>query len=54
MTTEKSKTYQLRLTAEQRAEIRELTGREAQALELSVEELEARIAPTKVFHNPKG
>jgi hypothetical protein len=45
MKTEKGKTYQLRLTPEQRAEVRELTGKEADTLELSIEELEERIAP---------
>jgi len=54
MTTDKSKTYQLKLTHEQRAEIRELTGKEAEALELSVEELEERIAPLLKPWNPRG
>ena len=54
MTTGKSKSYHLRLTAEQRAEIRELTGKEAEALELPVEELEERIAPLLKPWNPRG
>jgi len=45
MKTEKSTTYQLKLTSQQRAEIRELTGKEAEALDLTLEELEERIAP---------
>ena len=45
MKTEKNKTYQLQLTPQQRAEVRELTGKEAEALALTVEELEERIAP---------
>lgn len=45
MKSEKGKTYQLRLTPEQRSEVRELTGKEAETLELSIEELEERIAP---------
>ncbi len=45
MKAEKQKTYQLRLTPEQRSEVRELTGKEVDTLELNVEELEERIAP---------
>jgi uncharacterized small protein (DUF1192 family) len=33
------------LTPEQKATIRNMTGKDAEAVELSVEELEARIAP---------
>lgn len=36
------------LTPEQKAEIRKTTGKSAEALELSVEELEERIAPAKL------
>lgn len=35
----------LTLTPEQREQIKQATGREAEALELTVEELEARLAP---------
>ena len=45
MKSEKGKTYQLRLTPEQRSEVRELTGKEAETPELSIEDLEERIAP---------
>jgi len=45
MKTEKGKTYQLRLTPEQSAEVRKLTGKEADTLEFSIEELEDRITP---------
>ena len=38
------------LTPEQKAAIRTATGKDAEAVELSVEELEARIAPTKLVH----
>jgi hypothetical protein len=48
MDSEKGKTYQLRLTSEQRSDIRELTGKEAETLELSIEELEERIAPVTI------
>jgi hypothetical protein len=48
MKSEKGKIYQLRLTPEQRSEVRELTGKEAETLELSIEELEERIAPVTI------
>jgi uncharacterized small protein (DUF1192 family) len=35
------------LTPEQKEEVRKVTGKEAEAVELSVEELEERIAPVK-------
>ena len=35
----------LELRPEQQAKVREVTGKNAEAVELSVEELEARIAP---------
>jgi hypothetical protein len=40
--------FRIELTPEQKAKIRNATGRDAEAVELSVEELEERIAPTKV------
>jgi uncharacterized small protein (DUF1192 family) len=40
--------FRIKLTPEQKAEVRNATGKEAEALELSVEELEERIAPIKV------
>jgi hypothetical protein len=36
------------LTPEQKATIRAATGKDAEAVEFSVEELEARIAPAKL------
>ncbi len=39
----------IQLTPEQKAEIRKNTGKDAEALELSVEELEERIAPGKAI-----
>ncbi len=39
----------IQLTAEQKAEVRKVTGKNAEALELSVEELEQRIAPGTVY-----
>jgi hypothetical protein len=35
----------MRLTPQQQAEVRELTGKDAEALELRIEELEERIVP---------
>jgi uncharacterized small protein (DUF1192 family) len=37
------------LTDEQRAQIRKQTGKDAEAVEFSVEELEERIAPMKKY-----
>ena len=42
-------TFTMKLTPEQKAEIRKVTGKDAEVLELSVEELEERIAPMKKF-----
>jgi hypothetical protein len=39
----------LQLTPEQKAEIRNATGKDAESLELSVQELEERIAPGQLF-----
>jgi hypothetical protein len=38
----------IKLTPEQQADIRKATGKNAEALELSVSELEERIAPGKL------
>ena len=42
------KRISLQLTAEQKAEVLRATGKNAEALELSVEELEDRIAPVSM------
>ena len=39
------RTFQLKLTPDQKAQVWDLTKRDAETLELSVEELEERIAP---------
>ena len=39
----------IELTPEQKAQVRTATGKDAEAVELSVEELEERIAPAKSF-----
>ena len=41
--------FRIELTPEQKAKVHSATGRDADAVELSVEELEERIAPRKVF-----
>lgn len=40
----------IELTQDQKDNIRKATGKDAEAVEFSVEELEARIAPTKLFN----
>jgi hypothetical protein len=42
-------TFRLSLTAEQKKAIQKATGKQAEVLELSVEELEERIAPSKLI-----
>ncbi|MGH7498426.1 MAG: hypothetical protein ACREL3_06195 [Gemmatimonadales bacterium] len=39
----------IELTKEQKDQVRKATGKDAEAVELSVEELEDRIAPGKVI-----
>jgi hypothetical protein len=45
--------FRLTLTPEQKDQIRKATGKEAEALELSVEELEERIAPQTYANRPR-
>jgi uncharacterized small protein (DUF1192 family) len=40
-----TQSFRLMLTPEQKEQIRKATGKDAEVLELSVEELEERIAP---------
>jgi uncharacterized small protein (DUF1192 family) len=40
-----SGSFRLTLTPEQKTQVRQATGKDAEAVELSVEELEERIAP---------
>jgi uncharacterized small protein (DUF1192 family) len=37
--------FRIKLTDEQKSQVKSATGKEAEAVELSVEELEERIAP---------
>jgi hypothetical protein len=43
-----SANFRITLTPEQKEEVRKATGKDAAAIELSVEELEERIAPSVV------
>jgi hypothetical protein len=42
--------FRIQLTPEQKAQVRNVTGKDAESVELSVEELEERIAPTTITH----
>lgn len=44
-----SKPIRLELTPEQKAQIKAATGKDAQALEMNVTELEQRIAPRQLY-----
>jgi hypothetical protein len=44
--------FRIKLTPEQKAQVRNATGKDAESVELSVEELEERIAPTTIL-SPK-
>jgi hypothetical protein len=44
-------TVRLELTPEQKQLVKKQTGKDAEAVELSVQELEERIAPTTIFES---
>ena len=46
-----SKRISVQLTQQQKAQIKQATGKDADAIELSVEELEERIAPSKLIQS---
>jgi hypothetical protein len=46
---EDSKHLRITLTPDQRAQVEKATGKSAEAIELSAEELEQRIAPQQLF-----
>lgn len=46
---EKNEQVRIKLTEEQKAEVRKATGKSAEAIELSVTELEDRIAPMQAW-----
>jgi hypothetical protein len=41
--------FRIQLTPEQKSQVKNATGKEAEAVELSVEELEERIAPAQRY-----
>jgi hypothetical protein len=45
--TDRREHIQIRLTETQKAEVKAATGKDAETVELSVEELEERIAPSR-------
>ena len=45
--------FRIQLTPEQKAQVRSATGKDAEAVELSVEELEERIAPGTAVPKPR-
>jgi hypothetical protein len=49
MSEQKKNVVRIELTDEQKAKIKEATGQDAQAVELSAEELEERIAPRSLM-----
>jgi hypothetical protein len=51
MSTSKGDRISLKLTPRQQEEIRAVTGKVAESIELSIEELEARIAPSMGWGN---
>lgn len=47
-----SGTFRMTLSPEQKEQVRKATGKEAEVIELSVEELEERIAPMRTRGRP--
>jgi hypothetical protein len=45
--------FRITLTPEQRDQVRKATNKHAEAIELSVEDLEERIAPTTLAGRPR-
>ena len=50
---DKQKRVAIQLTEAQKAQVRVATGKDAETVELSVEELEERIAPSKQSVTPR-
>lgn len=48
-----SETFRMTLTPEQKDQVRRTTGKDADVIELSVEELEERIAPATTKLRPQ-
>jgi hypothetical protein len=51
---EKKKAIRIELTEEQKKLVREATGKEAAAIELSAEELEERVSPGRIMPEVEG
>jgi hypothetical protein len=51
---ESKKQFRIELTPDQKAKIRAATGKDADAVELSIEELEERISPVARFNMGPG
>jgi uncharacterized small protein (DUF1192 family) len=49
MSETEKKVVRIDLTSEQKEQVRQATGKDAQAVEFSVQELEERIAPRAAF-----
>lgn len=54
MSSSKTPNFKLKLTPEQQAMVRNATGKNAAAIELSVQELEQRIAPSTLLPSSNG
>jgi hypothetical protein len=54
MSKDQKDTVRIELTEEQKKQLRETTGRDANALAFSVQELEERIAPARLFDGGEG
>ena len=48
----KKELVRISLTEDQKKAVREATGKDAEAIELTVDELEERIAPARFGHPP--
>lgn len=51
---ETKRQFRIELTPDQKAKVRAATGKDAEAVELSLEELEERIAPVARFNMGPG
>ena len=51
--TKQPKRFEIHLTDEQKAQVKAATGKDAEIVELSVEELEERIAPATLKAGPQ-
>lgn len=54
MSKDQKDTVRIELTEEQKKQLHETTGQDASAIEFSVQELEERIAPMRLFDGGEG